>query len=430
LDEYGELKNAIAISPSSAPACFSGATTDTLTVLCETDLPQRAIVLPASATIAASDAAASAASFSIIAIADATNDAPHASFNVICSVLETPGKGTISFHGIVENVRQPSIRGFCLDFSEDYCVRTGEGAIKPSLVTSGNNNVTLYAAMTLSGMSFDNTTAIVINGTACVIIEVAADGRSMVFTTPSIVEVGEGFRMIVITNKGSATAAAGELCWGAECGGVDRCTAASGSLCPALPLMQRGIYFTGVCVGFNRRGLVYPPSTNPKCTSRADNEASDHCSLGRGATCRNCPVGCRCPGGPRCWVLRGYWASSVDSSVAPMACKPDAEAKLRCLGFDETTGVAACGMDHDGYMCEGCRKGYYRSLAECFECPSTEVIQAIAVPLISNAGIAMVVFTTLILATFGVMRLKLRVFRDDDDAIEQTWQETLREGAS
>ena len=307
-------------------------------------------------------------------------------------------------------------------------MRTGEGAIKPSLVTSGSNNVTLYAATTLSGPTFDKNTVIVINGTACVIIEVGVDGRSILLTTPTIAEVGEGFRTIMIINVASSTTAAGELCWGEKCG-LDRCTAASGSLCPELPLKQRGVYFTDVCVGFNRQGVAYSPPTDPKCSSRADNEASDYCSWGRGDTCRNCPIGCRCPGGPRCWVQSGYWIGSVDSDAAPIACKPDAEAKKRCLGYDESIGKSMCGLNHDGFMCEGCQKGYYRSLAECLECPSTEIVQAIAIPLLSNAGVAFVVFMTLMAATFGVMRLKLYVFRADDAAIEQTRKETAVEGA-
>ena len=297
------------------------------------------------------------------------------------------------------------------DYVDGYCGEEGPGIFSASIVTSGLNNVTLRAAETLSGRTFDSTTIVKINGTACTGLRVASDGRSLQFITPPIEIVGEGFNEITISNS----AGPGTVCWGEHCE-HDRCTTASGALCPALPPKQRGVYFTGICAGFNRLGVEFPPSTDPRCISTAVRHelppafplhtvlltynqlllltnisffyplppqlstAADACSWGWGGTCRQCPLGCRCPGGPRCWVLPGYWIDSIASPGNPIACEPAAEAKLKCLGFDLATGASSCGLNHDGYLCTGCIQGYYRSLGDCEKCPSSELLLAVRTP--------------------------------------------------
>jgi hypothetical protein len=88
----------------------------------------------------------------------------------------------------------------------------------------------------------------------------------------------------------------------------------------------------------------------------------------------------------------------------PIACEPAAEATARCLGYNLETGVNECGLDHDGFMCEGCRGGYYRSLGDCEKCPSTEVVSAIVVPAVANGAVASAVFSVFVAVTFLIMR--------------------------
>jgi hypothetical protein len=346
------------------------------------------------------------ASFTIDAKFDATNENTNVPFDVTCKVEETPGKGVIKFRAKLLSVRQPSIRGFCLDFVAGHCNFGDTALIRKQIVSSGLNNVTLHAALALPGRTFDSTTRIFINTTECHINEIDPTGRAINFRTPPLGEgansIREGYQSIIVTNDATADTGAGKLCYGQDCA-RDRCNPASGSLCPTLPLELRGIFFTGVCIGTNRLGVEYPLSADPKCVALGD-VASQHCSWGWGATCRNCPIGCRCPGGERCWVHAGYWIDGVKSTMDPIACEPAAEATARCLGYNLETGVNECGLDHDGFMCEGCRGGYYRSLGDCEKCPSTEVISAIVVPAVANGAVASAVFAVFVAVTFLIMR--------------------------
>jgi hypothetical protein len=303
--------------------------------------------------IAIDDTQEPRASFALAAIPDATNEvSASVPFTLTCRVEETPGKGVIKFRGNVEPVNQPTIGGFCVDFIEGHCERAGVGGIAPSVVSSGRNNITLFAsAFALPGRTFDDSTIISINGTVCRINRVDPSGRWIIFVAPTLEDVGEGYKSVVIYNGAFGNKVPGLLCWDERCVS-DRCSVESGSLCPALPLKQRGIFFTGTCVGSNRQGEKFPAPTDARCVSNVEEVASDACSWGRGDSCRQCPVGCRCPGGPRCWPLPGFWIDSITSMGTPQACEPFASAKKKCLGYNAATGEASeCGTNHDGYLC-------------------------------------------------------------------------------
>jgi hypothetical protein len=426
LPEYaGSRPDTIVINSRSAAACFSGTSATTVTIACETTA-LRASVTPATAQIAASDPFP-LATFSVAVTADATNDGPSVPFTVRCRVKETSDKGTILFRGNVLAVQQPSIGGFCLEFTEGCCAAAGAAAIVPSIASSGLNNVTLYAADVLPGLTFDTTTAVLIRGVRCDVTSVGSDGRSIVFVTPPIEVVGEGYQEIVLHNDASSETAAGTLCWGARCE-RDWCGSDNGALCPALPVEQRGIFFTKTCVGINRMGVQFPPPTDPRCVSENENEAAEQCSWGWGQSCRQCPVGCRCPGGPRCWVRSGYWAAAEDSSIDPLPCTPAAEASTRCLGFDPNTGQMACGLNHAGFLCEGCRVGFYRAGGDCEECPSTEIAQAIAVPALANGAVAVGLFTSLLAVTYLLLRAGIHLLQPKG-SVQASVGETLKEAA-
>jgi hypothetical protein len=357
LPEYvGSRPDTIAITAATIGACFSGtaAGASSITIACETDTPLRTSISPPSVVIGIDDTQEPRASFALAANPDATNEvsAPRVPFTLTCRVEETPGKGVIKFRGNVEPVNQPTIGGFCVDFIEGYCERAGVGGIVPSVVSSGGNNITLFAsAFALPGLTFDGSTIITINGTVCRINRVNPTGRSITFVTPTLEAVGEGYKSVEIYNGAFGSKVPGSLCWDERCAS-DRCSVESGSLCPALPLKQRGIFFTKTCVGVNRMGVQFPPPTDPRCVSNVEDVASDACSWGWGDSCRQCPVGCRCPGGPRCWALPGFWIDSIASSGTPQACEPLAAAKKRCLGYNTVTGEASeCGMNHAGYLC-------------------------------------------------------------------------------
>ena len=400
LPEYsGARPNSIVVNSLSAAACFSGTTATALSIACTTDTPLRTSVTPLSAQIGSRDANP-LATFTLDATADATNEGPSVPFVVTCRIEEMPARGTITFRGKVLRVRQPSIGGLCLDYSDDNCATIGTAAIVASIVSSGGNNVTLYAAEVLPGLTFDSSTKVYVNGTLCIVNGIGSGGRRISFNTPPVEVVGEGYREIKLVNEATAAdTATGALCWGEHCV-HNRCSSKSGSLCPSLPLNQRGIFFTRTCVGTNRKGSAFAPPWDPHCRSTNGDEAAEHCSWGSGQTCKQCPAGCRCPGGDRCWLLQGYWIANIESKEEPIPCKPAAEAAARCPGFNELTGTMACGLNHDGFMCEGCASGFYRIGGDCERCPSTEVTRAIAVPVVANGILAAILFIILMGVTF------------------------------
>ena len=405
-----QRENAIVVTPNTAPICFSGASSaHAVTIACNVvDAPTRVRVTPARIKLFASDLSRTA-SFALTPVPDATNDAIRVAFAVDCKVEETPSRGIITFRGNVLPVQQLSIEGFCVEHAARRCTSGNNGLITKSIASSGLNNVTLFAAMALAGQTFDVLTRIYINGSRCAILAIDVRGRYITFRTPSLDSVSLGFQAVLLVTNSTSETTAGALCWGEDCIS-DRCGSAEGSLCPQFPLSQRGIYFTEVCIGTNRMGSSYEQPFSPYCTSTNGNEAAERCSWGWGQQCRYCPIGCRCPGGPRCWVLKGFWKASVFDKTDPMPCKPALTATAKCVGFSLDTGTYHCGLNHAGYLCEGCEEGFYHHFGECKTCPSTELALAIVVPLIWNSVIAALLFTTLFVITFALLFFKTRCF--------------------
>jgi hypothetical protein len=123
--EYGSLTPenffaGIAISADSAPACFSGAPSNTLTIRCSTTSP-RISITPQRITLDAMDPNAHA-TFVVDAVVDETNDItiPSMPFTVECTAVETPGKGNIVFPFTLQSIMQPSISKFCLYVVQAY----------------------------------------------------------------------------------------------------------------------------------------------------------------------------------------------------------------------------------------------------------------------------------------------------------------------
>lgn len=114
--------------------------------------------------------------------------------------------------------------------------------------------------------------------------------------------------------------------------------------------------------------LGYPDAfvDQARCFSLA---TAAECAYGGDADpCRDCPRGCSCPGGDRCWALPGFF--SVDEKKTDLrACK--APRRMRCVAWDRELGRTVCGAAFRGLLCERCNKGFFQEYGTCIPCPTT-----------------------------------------------------------
>ena len=122
-------------------------------------------------------------------------------------------------------------------------------------------------------------------GSADVIV-VQAPGYTTVCPTASACDGDKGYKAIVVHNPQIMKRRPRLVT-----GGTVSCP----PLCPGFyesPVGQSGAYYTSSCVGF---------ASGAVCLSAA---TAQQCGFGPpGFNCTQCPSGCLCPGGPRCWYV-------------------------------------------------------------------------------------------------------------------------------
>ena len=143
-----------------------------------------------------------------------------------------------------------------------------------------------------------------------------------------------------------------------------------------------GVYYTQVCVGF--------ASDQSICL---DPDRAHECAFGIGDGCRPCPIGCMCPGGPRCFTYQGWWVSN-ETVGTPVRCSPPAS--TRCVGWNLDTGRTQCGEGYrqNSYGCSLCANGFYPDdSGACVLCPDLSVsLEPVLLPLGVLLGSAAVLF--------------------------------------
>ena len=116
------------------------------------------------------------------------------------------------------------------------------------------------------------------------VIFVQTPAYSMVCATPSACDGDSSYKAIVVQNPPVMKRRPRIVA-----GGTVSCP----PLCPGFvqsPMGRSGAYYTSSCVGF---------ASGAVCLSAA---TADQCGFGPpGFNCTQCPSGCLCPGGPRCW---------------------------------------------------------------------------------------------------------------------------------
>jgi len=143
---------------------------------------------------------------------------------------------------------------------------------------------------------------------------------------------------------------------------------ASSSVTPTYESLYAYAHFTSnstssiVEVPYRSASIYYAVSTCGK------NEFQD----GYGG-CKQCPSGCNCPGGGRCWPKPGYWSYSQNS--LPVAC----DVADHCPGIDPTEAMSetsngeapdtqVCVAGYTGAGCKSCADGYYELSSRCYSC--------------------------------------------------------------
>eukprot|EP00466_Bigelowiella_natans_P018845 jgi/Bigna1/81231/fgenesh1_pg.78_\ len=283
------------------------------------------------------------------------DDDKYQSFTVQCSAESSDflEAATFNISGVLENVVWPGVGDFT------YVIRN---QTLSSLVFPGPTMVATMSTSTAVTAMADGKfqgPVFIPDGGSCPLVYVGdirvnvsgCTDRSVSFTTPTYAQMcgGEsveecGYQSVAIVNPYSDLNGLG---------GVLRCP----SGCPG---GGRGFFYTPRCVGF----------LDVATCSLLREEDQRQCAFGSGDSCRVCPENAFCPGGARCWPMRGFWTSREDLGVVHQCPVPS---EVRCLGWSIADAEPGCGRGYEGVLCASCEKGYYAEFDLCKACPSGDI---------------------------------------------------------
>ena len=156
-----------------------------------------------------------------------------------------------------------------------------------------------------------------------------------------------------------------------------------------------GVYYTQVCIGF--------VSDQSVCL---DPDRAHECAFGVADGCRPCPIGCMCPGGPRCFTYEGWWVSN-ETVGTPVRCQPPSS--TRCVGWNLYTGRTQCGEGYrqNSYGCSLCADGFYPDdSGACVLCPDLSVsLEPVLLPLGILLGSAVILFAFTYITVLTMARI-------------------------
>ena len=358
---FGHDAVQVLVSPAAAPArvtlslAVPPGPLETLELICVSEDPSLGTVSPASQSLTA---ATWDAGFLLFvtgrAPAEGTNALVVRPYTVQCVTRSSAEPGaqqvyrssTTSFPVHVVNTVVPTLFDFVVQSPSGKSLSSRTAAGVFSAVVSGSLNATLTANPAL-GPRFFPGVQVVVGGLPATVLTLSDDWTNVTVQLPSYADVcgagacGAGLGAFVplevhnpmrltepLPPSVNVPASLLEAGWQQlSLGGAIACP-------PDCPLPGAGVLYSLACVGFDE---------GPAC---ADPTSTASCAYGAGDACSSCPGGAVCPGGFRVWPLPGHWARH-ESSPAVVACSQPATA--RCLGFNATLGVSACG--------EGCACG-------------------------------------------------------------------------
>lgn len=155
-----------------------------------------------------------------------------------------------------------------------------------------------------------------------------------------------------------------------------------------------GLYYTRLCLKY----MTGEGCMNPTTASL--------CGFGVGDSCIQCPEGCFCPGGSRCFSQPGWWVPQ-ESSTSPVPCAPPSS---RCIGFDASQGRTLCGKGYraGSRLCSACDRGWYKTDSGlCKECPDDSNAGSLVLgPILGLVGGVLGVFLIVFLIVWIASRVR------------------------
>jgi len=331
---------------------------------------------------------------------------------VECTVMSSNAEKVVArltIGAVVRGITQPSIGLFCTNASLPETCAT-------DLTTNGGARIEVIGgscAMCPQPPFESSNTAVYVNGVMCN-STVSANGKILVFTTPTILQMidaatraganGNGihsspprhasastflfnayYTLVIRTHRTSSSsssslipALAGEVILGPGAagggGGNNALLCASRKMCPPGTPSTSGVFYLKRCLG-------YPdPTVDKRWNTTTSPSVAALFAYGIPPTCRACPTGCQCPGGDRCHTLEGFYieGESLGNDVAPRPCHPDHFiASLRCLAWSPSIGATRCALGYAGVRCGACAAEYYiddTAEGACMKCPAKDDI--------------------------------------------------------
>ena len=273
-------------------------------------------------------------------------------------------------------VAQPSVALFCANITAKSCASAA--SFSTSLATNGGDTIIVIGGTCeqCPQPPFEAGSTVVSVGNVDTITTVDADGMRLAFTTPLKSEsfnFDEYLPLTIRTAAGTQGALGGlvELGPGAlatSSGGLD---CARRGLCFAGRPETSGVVYVEDCLGFLN------PVEDLRWDKSVDEDVLQLFAYGRPPACRQCPLGCRCPGGDRCRTIEGYYngGETLPPDAAPALCHADLRvAKRRCAPWSAAAGGTVCLAGTAGERCELCAALHFRTESgECKPCGSDAV---------------------------------------------------------
>ena len=309
----------------------------------------------------------------------------------------------------VLGVAQPSFSLVC-PLEDELFAESGVTPATCGVSATSNGNSTLLviggnAASASPQPPFDETAnkmTVRIGGVqAAAKVVPGSQGMRLLVTTPSIekLQAARGasvddfvfgyYGIEIFTAAGAHGTLGGSVSVGANHTLIDastgKQTCAVLGFCPDVSPLTAGIFYSDQCVGW------LDPSVDMRWK---EEEFFDLFAYDRPPKCRDCPSGCRCPGGRRCRVEPGYFVAGEDlgDAAQPARCAPPAG--QRCLGYYAAVGGTQCGVGYkqDSVGCGQCSVGYFREMGACAVCPAVDLVGAVVWPALANLVTAVAAF--------------------------------------
>ena len=370
---------------------------ETITVECAADLSNASFSNAAPIVITSGGVQGGRTGFDVRGVWD-NKQLPSRMTNVACSVSSTvPSKmkATLSISLTIVGIAQPSIALFCPITNATLKANTAALATAETaqlqtcattLTTSGGTVVVLIGGECdeCPQPPFDTRTKVRINGLDVANAEVLPGGKRLRFIAPAVTSgmiLGAYYPISVTTHvaasgnnevTGAVSLGPGASTIGGAGGDSSKlaCALSSRPLCPPGTPSSSGVFYTDICDNYLNPAL-----------DMTWNVTRNGFAYGVPPGCRDCPVGCRCPGGERCHADPGFF---VDGEKLPGENEGPARCALpalvRCKGYAASLGGTLCGQGYAGSGCGSCSKGWHLVHGICAECENESVWDAFALP--------------------------------------------------